>query len=121
MSKWDVIYRCGLCQEYENVTNPKEASKEDEARVKLLYDDHQIQKTYTKNRMNLAVKNAAANNSKNIYIIHIDLQKILVTLKVFVSNTYYISKVSLYNLTIFYYVSHNAFCYVWNETVAQRR
>lgn len=57
---------------------------------------------------------------KNIQVINFDLQKVLVTPKLFVSDAYYSRKLATYNFTTYDLSSRNVDCYVWDESQAKR-
>lgn len=61
-----------------------------------------------------------ALKDKNIVAVNFDLQKVLITPKMFVSDAYYSRKLSTYNFTTYDLASSNVQCYVWNETEAKR-
>lgn len=61
-----------------------------------------------------------ALKDKNIVAVNFDLQKVLITPKMFVSDAYYSRKLSTYNFTTYDLASRNVQCYLWNETEAKR-
>ena len=71
-----------------------------------------------RNHMNKSIEDAAKKLS--IHVLNFDLQKILVTTKAQVSNMYYMSRLCVYNLTIYDLHRGTIKCNIWNETVAQR-
>lgn len=61
-----------------------------------------------------------ALKDKNIVAVNFDLQKVLITPKMFVSDAYYSRKLSTYNFTTHDLASRNVQCYLWHETEAKR-
>lgn len=49
-----------------------------------------------------------------------DLQKVLTTPRAEIGPLYYLSKISVYNFTIFETGNHKGYCNVWNETDGKR-
>ena len=61
-----------------------------------------------------------ALKDKKFVAVNFDLQKVLITPKMFVNDAYYSRKLSTYNFTTFDLASRNVQCYVWDETEAKR-
>lgn len=61
-----------------------------------------------------------AKNDESMCVASFDLQKVLSTPKAEIGPLYYLSKVCIYNFTIYDTRSHEGYCNIWNETVAQR-
>ena len=106
------LYRCEFCERY---TNSNEREK------KLLIqerEDHKANKTLARQWARESKEEAASDPS--IVVIHFDLQKVLSTPRCQVSNLYYMSKLTVYNLTFYNLESCSGTCNVWNETIARR-
>lgn len=61
-----------------------------------------------------------ALKDKNVVAVNFDLQKVLITPQMFVSDAYYSRKLSTYNFTTHDLASRNVQCYLWHETEAKR-
>ena len=58
-------------------------------------------------------------NSKMV-TINIDVQKVLATSRAGIGPLYYLSKLNVWNFTIFDLAKHIGTCHVWNETIGYR-
>lgn len=103
---------CTFCDAFEKMTQEeKDARKYEHLKHLERKQNARNQKKEDKER---AVKD------RNILAVNFDLQKVLITPKMFVSDAYYSRKLSTYNFTTYDLASRNVQCYVWNETEAKR-
>ena len=104
--------RCELCEHFNNWNEREKKLLQQEL------DDHEANKRLARKWARESKEQAASDPS--IVVIHIDLQKVLSTPRCQVSNLYYMSKLTVYNLTFYDLESHSGTCNVWNETIARR-
>lgn len=65
-------------------------------------------------------KEKARSGKDRICSVAFDLQKILTTPKAEIGPMYYMSKICVWNFTIFELATHIGHCNVWNETIGCR-
>nr|CAH7738830.1 unnamed protein product [Callosobruchus chinensis] len=99
--------QCDYCTAFEQMTTQEKASQLEE------YNQHHKEKT-------LAREEKERDKSSNRHVAVYDLQATLPCLKGETSNFYYISKLNVYNFTIFNLKTKDVECYVWHEGHAHR-
>lgn len=77
-------------------------------------------KTRTEVRRLMAIDKEIASGDKTICAANYDLQKILVTPKSDISIMYYLSKLCVWNFTIYELGIAQGHCNIWNETIGKR-
>lgn len=103
---------CTFCDAYEKMTQEeKEVRKNEHHKHLERKQQARDQKRKDKDR---------TLKEENILVVNFDLQKVLITPKMFVSDAYYSRKLSTYNFTTYDLSSRNVQCFVWNETEAKR-
>uniref|UniRef100_A0ABD2W2F8 DUF7869 domain-containing protein n=1 Tax=Trichogramma kaykai TaxID=54128 RepID=A0ABD2W2F8_9HYME len=85
--------KCEFCERYKN-SNFAEKRK-----LKSDWKSHLNNKKRARKFMREATKKAKSD--KSLLVLHFDLQKVLTTPKAQVSNMYYMSRVSIFNLTLY--------------------
>jgi len=101
---------CSKCEKYDNADDKVPLEEEH-----LLHLSRKKQAQDEKT----ADKERAAKNSDWL-VLTADLQSVLSTPCGNVSSLYYSRKLSVYNFTLYNQVTGDGYCYVWNETQAQR-
>nr|CAH7725074.1 unnamed protein product [Callosobruchus chinensis] len=99
--------QCDYCTAFEQMTTQEKASQLEE------YNQHHKEKT-------LAREEKERDKSSNKHVAVYDLQATLPCPKGETSNFYYISKLNVYNFTIFNLKTKDVECYVWHEGHAHR-
>ncbi|KAL7304613.1 hypothetical protein TKK_0002865 [Trichogramma kaykai] len=105
-------YKCQLCVRFKNSDTSSKEMVAAEHEAHLAYK--KLARKRTKTDVNLA------RSDSSIQVFHFDLQKILVTPKAKVSNLYYMSRLTVYNMSVYDFVSRTGSCNMWNETIGQR-
>lgn len=103
--------QCDLCHQFKNISVVTEE-------IKDKYLTHQKEKDYSR-KLKLETKVLAANDCKKACIVF-DFQKVLSSPHGNISIYYYKRKLNVYNFTVYDMASKEAFCYMWDETVAKR-
>lgn len=103
---------CIFCDSYEKL------SPEDKEIKRHEHEKHLERKQNAREQK--AKDKMRSLTDKNIQVINFDLQKVLVTPKLFVSDAYYSRKLATYNFTTYDLSSRNVDCYVWDESQAKR-
>ena len=79
---------------------------------------------HLKNKENnkLSLRRAKKDSKKDntIHVASYDLEKILTTPQAEIGPLYYMSKLNVWNFTIYDLTAHNGYCYLWNKTVGKR-
>nr|CAI5821986.1 unnamed protein product [Callosobruchus analis] len=99
--------QCDYCTAFEQMTTEEKASQLEE------YNQHHKEKT-------LAREEKERDKSSDKHVAVYDLQATLPCPKGDTSNFYYISKLNVYNFTIFNLKTKDVECYVWHEGHAHR-
>lgn len=103
---------CDFCQTYIN-------SPEDVRTARLVeYIHHRAQVEVLRDKMKTA--RADAIDDKRITVAVFDLQKVLLTPKLYNSSYYYSRKLRVYNFTVYDMAKKEGTCMVWNESVGNR-
>jgi len=108
--------KCRTCSKFDNIINLNGDSSQDESIIN--HQKHINDKEDCK-AMFLKYQNPLDNTMS--LCVSFDLQKVLNTPKSDNMNLYYSRKFSTYNLTIYESRNQNAFCYLWSETIGNRR
>ncbi|KAJ8684492.1 hypothetical protein QAD02_020284 [Eretmocerus hayati] len=61
-----------------------------------------------------------AKTDQSVYVMHMDLQKVLTTPRSEIGTMYYMSKISVWNFTIYEFSTSKGYCFVWNEATGNR-
>ncbi|KAJ8678303.1 hypothetical protein QAD02_014090 [Eretmocerus hayati] len=103
---------CDKCFVYKNSSDAeKEADKEE-------YEEHLASKNIARRLMYESGEIAAKDSS--VVAIHFDLEKVLTTPRSEVGCLYFMSKISVWNFTIYNFGTKKGYCMVWNETIGKR-
>ncbi|XP_062602831.1 uncharacterized protein LOC134264549 [Saccostrea cucullata] len=101
---------CTICEAYKLLPDSeKEASSEEHKKHLKRKENARAQKQADKLRAN-----------DQVMVLNFDLQKVLITPQIFVSDAYYSRKLATYNFTIYDMNSKSVVCNIWNETDAKR-
>lgn len=103
---------CLKCEQYRN------ASEEDKVKLIDEYNNHVQRKEQA--RSEKAADKERAMSDRRWHVVTADLQSVLSTPCSNVSSMYYARKLSVYNFTLYDQASHDGYCMLWNETIAQR-
>lgn len=103
---------CIKCEQYKN------ASEESKIHLNTEYTMHMDRKEQARSEKAADKKKALADNSW--HAITADLQSVLSTPCSNVSSMYYARKLCVYNFTLYNQATHDGYCMLWNETIAQR-
>ncbi|CAG9793362.1 unnamed protein product [Diatraea saccharalis] len=104
--------QCDVCHQFKNTPNPSDEIKDN-------FNKHQTEKEISR-KLKLESKMFAISNNKIACSIVFDFQKVLNSPHGNISVYYYRRKLNVYNLTLFDMASKEAFCYMWDETIAKR-
>ncbi|XP_055912304.1 uncharacterized protein LOC129946218 [Eupeodes corollae] len=104
--------QCDFCLKYENMT------PEEKIASKFENDQHLFNKQKAR-ELKEADKTAAQASSATVTACF-DFEKILSTTTANASCFYYKRKLEVYNFTVYELASHEANCYVWDETIAKK-
>ncbi|KAK3092227.1 hypothetical protein FSP39_000013 [Pinctada imbricata] len=104
---------CTFCDSYSKLSEEEKDTKKDQ------HSQHLQRKEQARNQKKLD-KERSMKAEEKIKVINFDLQKVLITPKLFVSDAYYSRKLSTYNLSVFDLASKEVKCYLWNESEAKR-
>ena len=109
-----INFRCEHCARYNNYSAKEKAAHKKE------YDHHQNSKEIVRKLLRKSIKAAKKKNSR-ILTLHFDLQKILTTPKTSIGPVYYLSKLNVWNFTIYNLQNHDGLCNVsMNQTIGKR-
>lgn len=104
-----VFFRCETCELFRSSgTSVTDAE----------YKKHLDLKDAVRKRMKKDKE--TAKKDKTVCTINFDLQKVLTTPRSEIGPLYYLSKLCVWNFTIFEIGSQKGYCHVWNETVGSR-
>jgi hypothetical protein len=92
-------------------------SQQDKSLNEQKYQEHQKRKEMAREQK--AADKERSSQNKSIVALNFDLQKVLVTPKLFVSDAYYSRKLTTYNLSIYNMSSKDVQCNVWWESEAK--
>ena len=82
------------------------------------YDEHISNKKNVR-RLMAQDKEDAVQDPKTC-VINFDLQKVLTTPRAEIGPLYYLSKLCVWNFTIYELAAQTGHCFVWNETIGKR-
>lgn len=103
---------CGLCEKYKN------ASGEQKATMVSEMENHKRNKELSRNTKEICKKKT--REEENFCAAVFDLEQVLQTPKCEVSEQYYRSKLSTYNLTFYSLGNNQGYCYMWYEALGGR-
>ncbi|CAG9817163.1 unnamed protein product [Phaedon cochleariae] len=105
--------RCDFCAKYEEY--PVGTEKDN---MTPEYDAHIIAKNQA--RLKMLEDSNKSKNDRMFKCFTFDLQQVLLAPYFNVKSFYYKRKLCVYNLTIYDHGAGKGYCYVWDETIAQR-
>lgn len=109
---------CQRCTSYYHLCN------EDQAPLKQAFDLHMENKNSVRDIRNQEIEDVRRKKedlqTKNKVVACFDMEKVLDIPHTQIGPAYYKRKVKLYNFTVFDMVEHHGFCYLWNETTAEK-
>lgn len=104
--------RCDTCEAFTNL------SEEEKNKKKAVYSLHSKMKDEARRLMSLDKDSALID--KTVCCANFDMQKILTTPRAEISVLYYMSKLSVWNFTIFKLGIAQGHSILWNETIGRR-
>lgn len=104
--------QCDLCSAYHTSKGEEKAAMEEK------YQKHRRDIKVARDLM--AGDKNEAKSDKTVCAASFDLEKVLNAPKADFSALFYKRKVSIYNFTVYNLATNEGYCYVWNETVANR-
>lgn len=90
------------------------ASVEEKNKLKENYDTHLIEKELSRKEKD------KENNTDNVVVAVYDLQAVLQCPRGDVSSFYYVSKLNVFNFTMYELKSKAVKCFIWDESEANR-
>ena len=103
---------CTFCDSYSKLSESEKKEQIEE------HKEHLKRKEEAREQKNRDKQIAIENDE--VKVLNFDLQKVLITPKLFVTDAYYSRKLATYNLTIYDMKSKGVVCNVWWETEAKR-
>ncbi|KAJ8666483.1 hypothetical protein QAD02_008145 [Eretmocerus hayati] len=104
--------RCEKCEAYKLLSKDDKTPKRDSMRK------HRNDIESARKRMNESA--ILAETDQSVYVMHMDLQKVLTTPRSEIGTMYYMSKISVWNFTIYEFSTSKGYCFVWNEATGNR-
>jgi hypothetical protein len=103
---------CTFCDAFSKLSVEKKEEKKEEHESHLMRKQQARQQKQTDKERSIS--------EEKVKVVNFDLQKVLITPKMFVSDAYYSRKLSTYNFTTYDLATRCVQCFVWNETEAKR-
>ncbi|GBM13693.1 hypothetical protein AVEN_148211-1 [Araneus ventricosus] len=102
--------RCDLCEKFK-VAKKTQTLTDD---IKYEYDAHQTSKMNMRKVRNEETKN------KDLPVLLFDLQNVILTPHANISSLFYLRKLNVYNLTVYYKPTKQVYCALWSENLSVR-